>query len=76
MLKVEKSETQYDDLKFQMTKVVDDLSWIAIAQTEQSERLEELSVIVDSTERNLQRKVNDQEAGLIDTEDVKDALID
>ena len=34
MFKVEKSETMYDELKFQVTKVVDDLSWIAIAQTE------------------------------------------
>ena len=59
MFKVEKSETQYDELKFQMTKVVDDLSWIAIAQTEQSERLDEISQTVESTERNILRKAQD-----------------
>ena len=76
MFKVEKSETLYDELKIQMTKVADDLSWIAIAQTEQSERLDEISQTVEATERNIQRKADDQVAGLLETEDVKDQLID
>ena len=59
MFKVEKSETLYDELKIQMTKVADDLSWIAIAQTEQSERLDEISQTVEATERNIQRKADD-----------------
>ena len=76
MFKVEKAETLYDELKVQVRKVVDDVSWIAIAQTEQNERIDEIQQSVESTERHIQRKVDDQEAGLIDTEDVKEQLVD